>query len=114
MIDTRTAETVDDATQGQTPAQAPAKGRFDPELGVYFFPESELRAGVMVGVALLGPNGRRLPPRRPIAICDPARKPPRRRRGRRPPDALTIAGWLLLVIAGVTLCAGAASCLGSF
>lgn len=107
MIDRRAAKAAD-----ATPA-----GGFDPERGVFIFPEGDIRPGVKAGVALMGPNGRRVPPRKPIVLCDPARKPPRRRcpRPRPRPGELTVAGWILISAVIVTVAAAAAaSCIGSF
>lgn len=111
MIDTKAA----DAEETQVP---PVVG-WDPTRGVFIFPERDL----LPGVALIGPNGQRVPERRPIVICDPARKPPRRRcrcpRPRPqpgpPPGALTVAGWILILVSlGLLAVLAAASCVGSF
>lgn len=85
-----------------------------PELGVFILQEGEGQRAILPGVALLGPNGRRLPPRKPIVIGDPASR--RRRRGwHARPGALTIAGRIVIGVGlGCIALLAAASCAGSF
>lgn len=90
-------------------AQAPRTGGFDPERGVFIFPEGGARPGVMPGVALIGENGRRPP--KPILTEIPKTRRPQKRGWRAPrhPSALAKVLFPWRMVAWAAIGAGGAA-----
>lgn len=87
---------------------------WDPVRGVFILQEGAGQRALKPGVALQGPNGRRIPERKPIVICDPARLSRRRSRSGQP-GALKVAAWIVVGVGlGCLALLAAVACVGSF